>query len=221
MSASKLLQTLIKARLERALTFTVGDGDETEFPLVHNFAMYAAPAVRVVAGSAVLVEGTDYELEATDINTVTITALGDDAPATDAWTVRVAVLSGDGIPVIDQRDKQLEKKIEQAAANRGLCVLVMPSLPMEAQQGSPEVFFSAVEVRVRIVEKPAISAKFGADAYDLVDDIAAGLHWQLFGEILSHPLELAQRCTDPAQDPVMRIIDVIFTAVYGLRPVGG
>jgi hypothetical protein len=53
----------------------------------------------------------------------------------------------------------------------------MPPLPTSALQGNPFVFFDRAEVRVRILEKPAVN-KTAADAYDLLDDVAAALQWQ-------------------------------------------
>ena len=103
-----------------------------------------------------------------------------------------------------------------------LCVYVMPPLPTRAMQGVPFVFFEAAEIRVRVIEQPQTNAT-GADAYDLVDDIAAALHWQpreegtQLGAILAHPLQLATRPTAMVEDPNTRIIDVIFEATYGFQ----
>jgi hypothetical protein len=130
------------------------------------------------------------------------------------------------VPVLSHRDKEYAKKIEEAAAKQsGLCVMVLPPLPTKAMQGVPFVFFESAEVRVRIVEQPARNA-LGADAYDLVDDIASALHWRpREGEqdnpltpILAHPLQLAARPTGIAEDPVTRFIDVIFEATFGFAP---
>ncbi len=82
------------------------------------------------------------------------------------------------VPIVDRRTKELAKEIEANAANKGLCLWVMPPLPTRAMQGVPFVFFEGAEIRVRIVEQPAVSARFGADGYDLLDDVATALQWQ-------------------------------------------
>src|SRR5260221_13135167 len=126
------------------------------------------------------------------------------------------------VPVVSQRTKELSKEIEAAAANKGLCIYVMPPLPTSALQGNPFVFFDKAEIRVRIVEQPAMN-ETGADAYDLVDDVANALHWQpkaegtALGAILAHPLQLASRPAEMIADPQARIIEVIFEAVYGFQ----
>lgn len=129
------------------------------------------------------------------------------------------------VPLVARRTKELTADIEAAAANKGLCIFVMPPLPTSALQGTPFVFFDRAEVRVRIIEQPAMNQS-GADAYDLVDDVANALHWQpksegaQLGAILAHPLQLASRPCAMIEDPQARIIEVIFEAVYGLQPAG-
>jgi len=127
------------------------------------------------------------------------------------------------VPLVARRTKELAGEIEAAAANKGLCVFVMPPLPTSALQGNPFVFFDKAEIRVRIVEQPAMN-QTGADAYDLVDDVANALHWQprsedaALGAILAHPLQLASRPCEMIDDPQARIIEVVFEAIYGLQP---
>ncbi|HSI10721.1 MAG TPA: hypothetical protein VK961_01695 [Chthoniobacter sp.] len=127
------------------------------------------------------------------------------------------------VPLVARRTKEMAADIEAAAANQGLCIFVMPPLPTSTLQGNPFVFFDKAEVRVRIVEQPAMN-QAGADAYDLVDDVANALHWQpksdgtQLGNILAHPLQLASRPCELIDDPQARIIEVIFEAVYGLQP---
>ncbi len=160
------------------------------------------------------------------------------------------------VPIVARRPKDLASDIEAASASNGLCIWTMPPLPTSAMQGVQIVFFDKSEVRVRIVEQPAMNS-LTADAYDLIDDVATALHWQPerginaavqaviqsqgvttdealsivqadpanaalceLGAILSHPLELAVRPTEMAEDQRFRIIDVIFNAVYELNPSG-
>jgi len=121
------------------------------------------------------------------------------------------------VPVVKRRTKQLAAEIEAAAANKGLCLYVMPPLPTGAEQDVPFVFFNRAEVRVRIIEQPAANTT-GADAYDLVDDVATALQGQLIDGLLADILRLAARPTEMVEDPRYRIIDVLFNAVYQLNP---
>jgi hypothetical protein len=127
------------------------------------------------------------------------------------------------IPLVARRTKDLAREIEAAAANHGLCIWVMPPLPTSALQGNPFVFFDKAEIRIRVVEQPAMNDT-GADAYDLIDDIANALQWQpkeegtKLGAILAHPLQLASRPCEMVEDPTYRFIDVVFEAAYGLQP---
>jgi len=127
------------------------------------------------------------------------------------------------VPIVARRQKELGAEIEAAAANKGLCIYVMPPLPTRAMQGVSFVFFEAAEVRIRIIEQPPANST-GADAYDLVDDVATALHWQPkeagspLSAILGHPLQLASRPTEMVEDPRTRIIDVIFDATFQLNP---
>jgi hypothetical protein len=120
------------------------------------------------------------------------------------------------VPVVRRRTKEIGAEIEAAAANHGLCIYVMPPLPTQIAEGTAVVFIESAEIRVRIVEQPALNST-GADAYDLVDDVMTGLHWQPFASILAHPLQLAGRPAEMVEDPRTRIIDVIFNATYQLN----
>lgn len=68
----------------------VGDGVATSFVITHGLATTVVRAwvTENTAGGMQLVEGVDYEVEITDANSVTVTAL-DGAPANDAWLVVV------------------------------------------------------------------------------------------------------------------------------------
>lgn len=218
MSASADIQSLLATRLALRAETVLGDGVATEFTIAHGLTMHAPPAVviRETVGGDVLVEGTDYDLEQVDEDTLTVTAIGG-APAAGAWTAAVGCLRV-VVPIVARRQKELAAEIEAAAANHGLCIYVMPPLPTRAMQGVPFVFFEAAEIRIRIIEQPPKNGT-GADAYDLVDDVAAALHWHM-DPIFAHPLELAARPTDAVEDPRTRIIDVIFNAIYGFKPAG-
>jgi hypothetical protein len=83
------------------------------------------------------------------------------------------------VPVVRRRTKEIAAEIEAAAANAGLCIQVMPPLPVRVTEGAACVFVEAAEIRVRIVEQPAMNAT-GADAYDLVDDVMRGCTGGIF-----------------------------------------
>lgn len=214
MSSSAALQAAIAAKLGATFTASIGDGVATVFTLDHAFGtkfLY----VEVKRGATTLVNGTDYGVALTDDDHVTITALAG-APALHAWTVNLALLRLT-VPIVSRRTKELGKEIEAAVTKRKLGIYVMPPLPQSFTQGNPFLFFDKVEIRVRIIEQPQINTT-GADAYDLTDDVMACLHWQAFSTFLAVPLQLAARPVEMIEDPVTRIMDVIFEAVYGLQP---
>lgn len=215
MSASSDLQTALKERLEQSVTAVLGDGSATEFTVTHNLGMQSQPPIKIVANGVTLAQGTDYSVELVNINSLTITAL-QAAPAVGAWRVTVSRLR-QVVPIVKHRKHELAKRIEEAVAKRGLCIYVFPPLPTRAEQGVPFIFFPAAEVRLRILESPALNLT-GVDAYDLIDDVMAGLHWQQFGDILSHPLQLAERPVETLEDAQTRMFDVIFEATYGFAP---
>ncbi len=223
MSAATDLQAAIAAKLAATHTATVGNGTGSIFAIPHGFgtkALYAS----VLAGETVLVNGTDFEIGLTNDDTVTITALGD-PPALDAWTVNLALLRK-AVPIVEFKSRDMAVKVEAAAAGREIGLYVWPPLPSRIVQGVPFVFVESAEVRVTIIEQPQMN-KTGVDAYDLVDDVMAALHWQAFGEMLAHPLQLAGKPTEMIWNPSTRfeglaantrMIDVIFEATYGLQP---
>ena len=121
--------------------------------------------------------------------------------------------------MIARREKELKSDVEAAAAQAGICVWVMPPLPTHALQAEqPFVFFDRAEIRVRIVEQPALN-QTGADAYDLVDAVALALHWTNPGGILAHPLMLGEKPVARVEDKDERILEVIFEAQYQLNGV--
>ncbi|HEX8310893.1 MAG TPA: hypothetical protein VF614_06230 [Chthoniobacteraceae bacterium] len=102
----------------------------------------------------------------------------------DLQKVITDMLGGDGalrvsVPVLALRDKEksLVARLDKASADKGLCIFVQPLLPLRAMQGVPFVFFEAAELRVRIIERMEKNAS-GADAYDLLEDVANALQWQ-------------------------------------------
>lgn len=133
------------------------------------------------------------------------------------------------VPIVQRRTKSIWDEIEAVTAKSGgLCIWIIPPIPKRAEPmgGGNIVFFSSAEIRVRIVEQPALN-NAGADAYDLVDDVANALQGQprlpgKLSSILSYPLQLAATPVDQPYDADLqdryRIIDVIFEAVYGFTP---
>ncbi len=139
------------------------------------------------------------------------------------------------LPVVAWRRKDEESDMEATAAvQRGLCLFVPMPVPTSAMQGTPDVFFDGYEVRVQIVEMPALNRRGPADLYDMIDAVALALHWQpkaktspLYG-ILAHPLTLAPRPVETAEGVVavpgfehngeeIRGADVIFNAVIQIN----
>jgi hypothetical protein len=228
MSATVDLQLAISTLLGQRGTTAFGDGALTVLPLTHGLGMQYLPTVRIVetAGGRLLVRGVDYELNPAlgdPANALKVTVLGDApvAPAAGAWTATIGRLSVD-VPIVKRLEKELANNIAAAAANHGLCIYVMAALP--AKTGTPGkkfIFFEGVDVRVRILEQPAIN-RFGINAYELAEEVQKGLHW-VQPALLTHPLYVAAK---PLEEPpgamelggkLIRVLDVIFNAAYGFR----
>jgi len=235
MSASTTFARHIAERLTAHHTATLGDGSATEFALAHGLGTkYLYLSLRV--GETNLVNGTDYTVALTSENVVTITALGA-APGLEAWSAKVTPLRLDAspmgdayvagtVPIVGRRTKERGNDTDAAAAQRtGLAIFVMPVLPKGVNRGVPFLFFDRAELRVRIVETPALNGS-GADAYDLMEDVMAALHWHLPAGH-AHPLE----ALDPelvegvgqSEDAILhgqltRIIDCPFVAHFGQLP---
>lgn len=138
------------------------------------------------------------------------------------------------VPVLARLTEDYANEIDRAdSMNKGLAVWVLPILPKRITQGISFVFYEAAELRVRIIEFPKLNT-YGADAYDLMDDVSLALHFQgrpedessPFRAILSHPLYLSsvETIEGPVPDlggQIARAFDVVFTAVYAPQPTGG
>jgi hypothetical protein len=121
------------------------------------------------------------------------------------------------IPIVQRRTKDLPNDIAAASANHGLCIYVMPPLPKHfiETDGQGPLFADRVEIRIRIVEQPALN-RGKADAYDILDEVQIGLHGRLVEGITPIPLQALS--SEEVSDEKVRIIDAIFNAVYQLNP---
>jgi hypothetical protein len=118
---------------------------------------------------------------------------------------------------IAQRTADLAADIESAANNHGLCLWVLPPLPMRAEGDVDSVFISHWDTRIRIAEVPSLNS-LEADLFDLIEDVMVGLHYQEF-DGHSDYLKLADTPTEMiAESTRERVYDVIFRAAYGLLP---
>lgn len=105
-----------------------------------------------------------------------------------------------------------------AASGDPIALHVAPPVPVRAMQGVPFVFFEIYEVRVKIVEQPALNGG-PFDAYDLIEDVAATLHWQPFAGLLAHPLQLARSPVRTLhENPDRREFEILFHATCGFEP---
>jgi hypothetical protein len=118
------------------------------------------------------------------------------------------------VPVFLRRDHDLASQIERAG--NPVMIEVLTPMPARALQDVPFVFFERYEVRVKVTEYPPINS--GLDAYEVVEEVMAALHWQTFGgDFLSYPLQLAERPTEWKDNLDRREIDVIFNATLGIE----
>jgi hypothetical protein len=123
------------------------------------------------------------------------------------------------IPVLRLRPKEIISDIEMAIASHGICIQILPPLPTKFMQGNSFIFFEGAEIRVRVWEYPQLN-NTNLDGYEAVDEICLALHWAMplkdSVAILAHPLQLAARPVEMADDPDKRIFEVIFEAQYQL-----
>ena len=211
MSDSAKLQASIETRLRQTATDTLGDGVATDLHFAHGLNLRVLPPLTVKQGDTTLVRDTDYTLTAVDKNELIITALGG-APALDAWAVTARCLRVD-VPIVKRRKKDLASDIEATAAKKGLGILIMPPLPTRISEGLDFIFVECAEARVQILETPSLNA-YGADAYDLLEDVMACLHWQQFAG-LQVPLQVrARQPVQEEENQVGRILNVILEATY-------
>lgn len=215
MSASEDIQIAVSNLLRQRVTRVLGDGAATVLTVEHGLAMHAHPALAITetATGRVLERDTDYSVAWPDLNTLTVTALGP-APAAGALSAEVARLRVPA-PVLERKTGNRANDIAASAANHGLSIFVKMPRVTELEKGVPFVFVKKSEVRVSIMEKPALNL-FGADVWDLRDDVMNGLQF-LYPALLMHPLYLdrveeAEGKDAKGQDA--REIQVIFTAVY-------
>lgn len=219
MSAFADLQEAISEYLGRRAAGTIGNGAERELRFVHDLDTDVL-TVKVAAGDTELVPGVDFDVQVVDLNQLVFKVRTASVPAAGAWAVTCGVLRTE-VPTVKRRDftgrgVELKDQIAQAVANRGLCINVLPPLPQSATQGTAFVFFKRAEVRVRIIEKPAISRRYGCDVFDLIDDVATALNWRHF-PMLAHPLQIAPRPVEIFGEAVEdRAFDVVFHATYGI-----
>lgn len=122
------------------------------------------------------------------------------------------------VPIVSIRKKELASKIAEAAAKAGgLCLYVLPPLPIRAMQGVHQVVFESMEIRVVIHEIAATNAG-PEDAYSLMDTVMQALQWRELPGLTSHPLTLASRPVEMAENATDRVIDVIFNVPFQLAP---
>jgi hypothetical protein len=136
-----------------------------------------------------------------------------------------------GIPIISRKTKEhgrtqdLADDLAAAVANHGLCIYVLPLLPQHAEPELPFIFFDRAEVRVRIIEQPAMNA-LDVDLYDLIDAVALALHAKILSDspAQAQPLYLSETPVSLEEGVIEggrgsgRIADVIFNAVFQLNP---
>ncbi len=126
----------------------------------------------------------------------------------------------DGIPqeveVFARKERDLSDDIDTALSQIGICLYVMPPLPLSAEYGTEFIFFSEAELRVRVMEVP-LDNETDLDAYDAVEEIARCLHWSVpLDEYLEHPMSLAEHPVEIREDSARRIYDVKFILTYSL-----
>ena len=133
-----------------------------------------------------------------------------------------------GVPaqmkIIAREEKDVENDILAAVAKLGICLYVMPLLPLRCLPTENNIiFFESVEIRVRVIEDPLLAKRLGFGVYDGM--AATMLALQGFspldanGEpLFAAPLGLAATPVSFVEDEETRIADVIFNVALQLQP---
>jgi hypothetical protein len=119
-----------------------------------------------------------------------------------------------GIDVITREKGEILNDLEARISKLSLGVFVMPVLPKAPLAGAPFVFFSAAEVRVRVIENRKLNAS-GHDAYDLAEMVTVALQGSNPGDALSAPLEASD--FEINEDASGIALDCIFRAALGVE----
>lgn len=134
----------------------------------------------------------------------------------DAVVGALAPLAGlAGVPLIGRRRGIITNDIEAAVAQIGVVVFVFPPLPTEVNPEAPGPYIDRYEIRVRVMEAPALNATL-PDAYELAEHILRALHHLCLPAVPGgNPILAARTPIVEIDDPERLIFDLIFSVSTG------
>lgn len=120
------------------------------------------------------------------------------------------------VNVIARRKGDIVSDIEAAVVDNGAAIYVFPGKPTQLSEEIPGPWVEAMEVRVRILERPDLN-RTAPDAYEIAELVLAHLHlWPVpVPDSQKNPLVANSSPIEEQEDPERTILDVVFS--YGVN----
>ena len=124
-----------------------------------------------------------------------------------------------GLGIVARREKELANDIEAALGKLGVCLYVLPPLPMRCTPtGTTIAFVESCELRVRIIEQPNINLT-GFDVWSGFQQVVLALQGTNPGDIFAAPIGLAEHPVETLDGQTKegkntRVWDVIFDGAF-------
>ena len=124
-----------------------------------------------------------------------------------------------GLQIVARRDKDVANDIEAGLSKLGICVYVLPPLPMRATRTQNEiVFIESSELRVRIIEQPTLNLT-GFDVWSGFEQVVLALQGTNPADLFAAPIGLAEHPVETMDGQTKegkntRVWDVIFEGAF-------
>lgn len=137
----------------------------------------------------------------------------------EAGHARLASVSElSGIPLLLRLRNDVASEIEAAVAQIGICIFVFPALPTEINRELAAVE-GDWELRLRVIENPAINTTGLPNSYEVTEYILAALHHhspRLDAQAFN-PFVATARPVTEIEDSERVIFDITFTLSAGIQ----
>lgn len=124
-----------------------------------------------------------------------------------------------GLKIVGRREKEVANDIEAGLAKLGICLYVLPPIPMRATRTQNAiVFIESSELRVRIIEQPTLNLT-GFDVWSSFEQVALALQGTNPGDLFNAPIGLAEHPVETMDGQTKegkntRVWDVIFEGAF-------
>ena len=131
------------------------------------------------------------------------------------------------LEILTRRDKELANNIEAQLSKFGICLHVLPPIPLQAYRDECNILFiESSECRVRIIEQPIFNSA-GFDVWDAFEQVAIALQGTNPGNHFAAPIGLARHPLETIEGKApdekggkpktTRVFDVIFDGAFQLN----